>query len=71
MHKVYFIWVPCEAGEGIDRDSVGVNRHGGDVTVVQLPEIIIRGNTDFPMSDLNNVQIADQMSKFLSGKKLD
>lgn len=48
-----------------------VNRHGGDVTVVHLPEIGIRGNTHFPMSDLNNVQIADQMSKFLSEKQLD
>jgi hypothetical protein len=27
-----------------------VNRHGGDVTVVHLPEIGIRGNTHFPMS---------------------
>lgn len=51
------------------RDAV--NRHGGDVTVVHLPEIGIRGNTHFPMSDLNNVQIADQVSKFLSEKKLD
>jgi len=48
-----------------------VNRHGGDVTVVHLPEIGIRGNTRFPMSDMNNLQIADQMSKFLSEKKLD
>ena len=48
-----------------------VNRHGGDVTLIHLPEIGIRGNTHFPMSDLNNVQIADQMSKFLSEKKLD
>jgi len=48
-----------------------VNRHGGDVTVVHLPEIGIRGNTHFPMSDLNNVQIADELSKFLSEKKLD
>ncbi len=48
-----------------------VNAHGGDVTVVHLPEIGIRGNTHFPMSDLNNVQVADQMSKFLSEKKLD
>ena len=48
-----------------------VNRHGGDVAVVHLPEIGIRGNTHFPMSDLNNVQIADQMSKFLPEKKLD
>jgi pimeloyl-ACP methyl ester carboxylesterase len=51
------------------RDTV--NRHGGDVKVVHLPEIGIRGNTHFPFSDLNNVQIADQMSKFLSEKKLD
>ena len=48
-----------------------VNRHDGDVTVVHLPEVEIRGNTHFPMSDMNNLQIADQMSKFLSEKKLD
>jgi len=51
------------------RDTV--NRHGGDVTVIHLPEIGIRGNTHFPMSDLNNLQVADQMSKFLSEKKLE
>jgi len=51
------------------RDAV--NRRGGDVTVVHLPEIGIRGNTHFPMSDTNNLQIADQLSKFLSKKKLD
>jgi len=51
------------------RDAV--NRRGGDVTVVHLPEIGIRGNTHFPFSDLNNVQIADELSQFLSTKKLD
>jgi Alpha/beta hydrolase family len=51
------------------RDAV--NRHGGDVTVVHLPEIGIRGNTHFPFSDLNNVEIADQVSKFLDEKSLD
>jgi len=51
------------------RDAV--NRHGGDVTVVHLPEIGIRGNTHFLMSDLNNVDIANQMSEFLRKKKLD
>jgi pimeloyl-ACP methyl ester carboxylesterase len=51
------------------RDTV--NRHGGDVTVVHLPEVGIRGNTHFPFSDLNNIQVADLMSKFLSEKKLD
>ena len=51
------------------RDAV--NKRGGDVTLVELPAIGIRGNTHFPMSDLNNVQIADLLSKFLSDKKLD
>jgi hypothetical protein len=48
-----------------------VNRHGGDVTVVHLPEIGIKGNTHFPFSDLNNVEIADLMSEWLKGKRLD
>lgn len=48
-----------------------VNRHGGDVTVVHLPEIGITGNTHFPFSDLNNIEIAGLMSKWLMEKKLD
>jgi hypothetical protein len=51
------------------RDTV--NKHGGDVTVVHLPEVGIRGNTHFAFSDLNNVEVADQVSKFLAQKKLD
>ncbi len=48
-----------------------VNRRGGDVTVVHLPEIGIRGNTHFLFSDLNNLEIADVLSKFLENKGLD
>jgi pimeloyl-ACP methyl ester carboxylesterase len=48
-----------------------INKHGGDARLVHLPEIGIRGNTHFLMSDLNNVQIADQVSQFLAEKKLD
>ncbi len=48
-----------------------VNRKGGDATIVHLPKIGIKGNTHFPFSDLNNVEIADLMSKFLHEKKLD
>lgn len=48
-----------------------VNRHGGDARLVHLPEVGIRGNTHFLMSDLNNVQIADLVSTFLAEKKLD
>jgi hypothetical protein len=51
------------------RDTV--NKHGGDVTLVHLPEIGIKGNTHFAFSDLNNVQIADLVSRFLAEKGLD
>jgi pimeloyl-ACP methyl ester carboxylesterase len=51
------------------RDAV--NEHGGDVTLVELPALGILGNTHFPMSDLNNVQIADLLSEFLADKGLD
>jgi hypothetical protein len=48
-----------------------VNRHGGDATFVSLPERGIHGNTHFAFSDLNNHQIADQITAFLAEKKLD
>ena len=48
-----------------------VNRHGGDARLVHLPDIGVRGNTHFLMSDLNNVQIADLVTAFLVQKKLD
>jgi hypothetical protein len=51
------------------RDTV--NRHGGDVTLIELPRIGIRGNTHFLFSDLNNRQIADLVLTFLSDKQLD
>jgi hypothetical protein len=48
-----------------------VNRRGGDVSVVHLPEMGIRGNTHFPFSDTNNIEIADLMARFLESKGLD
>ncbi|RQP05382.1 MAG: alpha/beta fold hydrolase [Paracoccus sp. BP8] len=48
-----------------------INRHGGDATLVHLPEIGIAGNTHFPFSDLNNVEIADHTAQFLAEKGLD
>ncbi|WP_092177042.1 alpha/beta fold hydrolase [Bosea sp. OK403] len=48
-----------------------VNKHGGQVRLVHLPEAGIRGNTHFPFSDLNNIEIADQVTTFLAEKKLD
>lgn len=48
-----------------------VNAHGGDVTIVHLPELGIKGNTHFIMSDLNSKQIADLLGKWLKQKGLD
>lgn len=48
-----------------------VNKYGGDVTVVHLPKIGIKGNTHFPFSDLNNIEIADHLSGWLKAKGLD
>lgn len=48
-----------------------VNRQGGDVTIVHLPELGIKGNTHFPMSDLNNDRIAELTSRFLRDRRLD
>lgn len=48
-----------------------VNKHGGDARLVHLPTVGIRGNTHFPMSDLNNVEIAELVAQFIAGKKLD
>lgn len=48
-----------------------VNSRGGDVTVVHLPEIGIKGNTHFPFSDLNNAEIAELLASWLMQKGLD
>jgi hypothetical protein len=62
-------WRVFRASARLWRDAV--NKHGGDVTLVELPAIGFRGNTHFLMSDTNNVQIADLLSKFLADKRLD
>ncbi len=48
-----------------------INKIGGDAQLLHLPDIGIKGNTHLLMLDLNNVQIADVLSKFISDKKLD
>jgi hypothetical protein len=48
-----------------------VIRHGGDVTLLDLPALGIRGNTHFPMSDLNNVEVANHLAGWLQQKRLD
>ena len=48
-----------------------INRHGGSAVNVMLPDIGVRGNTHFPMLDLNNMKIADLLAQFLTEKRLD
>jgi len=48
-----------------------INKYGGDAKVIHLPDIGIKGNTHFPMSDLNNKEIAELMSNWLKDKGLD
>lgn len=48
-----------------------INRHGGRAANVMLPDVGVRGNTHFPMLDLNNVKIADLLSEFLQREGLD
>jgi hypothetical protein len=48
-----------------------VNDHGGNATLVHLPDIGVYGNTHFVMSDLNNLKIADLLSEYLQQKRLD
>lgn len=45
-----------------------INKYGGDATVVHLPEVGIKGNTHFPFSDLNNLEIADLMENWINKK---
>jgi hypothetical protein len=48
-----------------------INDHGGNATLVHLPDIGVYGNTHFVMSDLNNLKIADLLSEYLKQKRLD
>ncbi|WP_106481218.1 alpha/beta hydrolase [Butyricimonas faecalis] len=48
-----------------------LNDLGGDVTVIHLPEVGLHGNTHFPMSDLNNIEVANHLSQWLHKKALD
>lgn len=47
-----------------------INQHGGNASVVHLPEIGIFGNTHFPFSDLNNKIIAELLNNWLKQHNL-
>jgi len=51
--------------------AAALNARGGEASVQMLPEAGLRGNSHFMFSDLNNVQVADQLSTFLARHGLD
>ena len=48
-----------------------LNKKGGNAAVLHLPDVGLRGNSHFMFSDLNNIEVADQMSAFLQRQGLD
>lgn len=48
-----------------------VNKYGGKAQVLMLPDAGLKGNTHIPFADLNNVAVADLLSKFLAEHGLD
>jgi pimeloyl-ACP methyl ester carboxylesterase len=48
-----------------------INRHGGDATLIHLPDLGIHGNSHFLMQEKNNQEIADIIENWLKEKGLD
>ena len=48
-----------------------VNKYGGKAQVLRLPDAGLKGNTHIPFADMNNVAVADLLSKFLAENGLD
>ncbi len=61
----------------VNRVAVGklmvaaINKHGGNASILHLPDLGIHGNTHFSFADVNNIQIADILSSWLSQHGLD
>lgn len=47
-----------------------MKKYGGDVEIVYLPDVGVKGSTHFMMSDLNNIELANVMEKWLQSKGL-
>ena len=48
-----------------------VNKYGGHAQVFKLTDAGLKGNTHIPFADMNNVAVADLLSKFLAEHGLD
>jgi hypothetical protein len=48
-----------------------VNKYGGRAQILRLSDAGLKGNTHIPFADMNNVAVADLLSKFLAEHGLD
>jgi hypothetical protein len=48
-----------------------VNKYGGNAQLLMLSDAGLKGNTHIPFADMNNVAVADLLSKFLAENGLD
>jgi hypothetical protein len=48
-----------------------INKYGGKAQLLMLPDAGLKGNTHIPFADMNNVAVADLLSKFLTDNGLD
>jgi len=48
-----------------------INKYGGKAQLLMLPDAGLKGNTHIPFADMNNVAVADLLSKFLADNGLD
>jgi hypothetical protein len=48
-----------------------INKYGGKAQLLMLPDAGLKGNTHIPFADMNNVDVADLLSKFLAENGLD
>ena len=48
-----------------------IKKYGGKAEVLRLPDAGLKGNTHIPFADMNNVAVADLLSKFLAEHRLD
>jgi hypothetical protein len=51
--------------------AAAINRRGGKAQVLMLKDAGLSGNTHLPFADMNNVAVADLMSRFLKANGLD
>jgi hypothetical protein len=47
-----------------------VNKYGGKAEILMLRDAGLAGNTHIPFADMNNVAVADLLSKFLEAEDL-